>query len=319
MVKKQGGANRNALTVERLVAAKEFKTLATLATTADTVASTSATTALADKADNEAALEWLLEVATTEAHWAAMSAFPARVNLPDNLTRRLKTLVKEAATNPHLYQSTALSKLLPVIHPVESRRLLARVVMSASAQESPIRAAGRAALAGSSERNDRAALLADTATAQTLTERLVRLDALGDLTTPGERASVKDALNLSRSGGFSGTDIAAIGRLASRLDENWVREWFHQTWPSKVKPALGTRDLATLGKARLLSLLSEDAPAEVIQIVAAAADGLQDWDDDAAVVARAFRIASDQPAAALERFLTRGDDELGVFDRPRGL
>ena len=297
------GATVNVLMLDadKLARAGNWVALAALATTTDAPKRDAATKALAANASKEPALRWLLEVSSSEEHWAAVGEFPNGVVLPKDLTTKVKRLAKEAAAQDGSYQAAAMARLMPVVQ-AAVRNELARTVLAANGPEGVLREAARRCLTGSSEKKDRAALVTD-AKSGTAPIRVARLSQLSEPFTQHETREMRDALGIVRDLGFTGDDVAAIGTLASRVGDQWTREWLHQPWTSGAKPILASDAFGTaLGGDLLVAMLTEDAPADVITVVVSAANAL-DWTEDAVVVARACKVASDPPLTAVERFL----------------
>ena len=308
MVRSGSFASAKSLTVAALRIAHEFKALAAVAVAGEPSQSQAARGALAASADREDALAWLLAVNEGDLDWAGLTEFPTRVRVPDSLRSRLKFFAKTASSTPSGHAAAAMSQLLPKIEPATLRRELSRSILRDADDGTTIRAAARGCLSGSADAADRNALIADVV-GQPVPERIARLDALGELKTRRETDEAKKALRELRDIGASGGDPATVGRLAARLPDQWVAEWFTAGWPYG-RATVGQAEFGReVGAKALLAVLSTSPQADVVAAVCEASSGLG-WPEDALVIATAVNTGQPLATGTLERFLEQNGQPL---------
>ncbi|HZL06703.1 MAG TPA: hypothetical protein VFE45_15040 [Coriobacteriia bacterium] len=301
MVGSGSHVSAKALTVAALRNAREFKALAAVAAACGPSEAQAARVALAASTDREDALAWLMAVNEDDSDWTGLTEFPERVRVPDSLRSRVKSLAKTASSNPNGHTAAAMSQLLPKIEPAALRWELSRLVLRGAAEGTTIRAAARGCLSGSADAADRNALVADLA-GQLAPERIKRLDALGVLKTGRETAQSKKALRELRDSGASGADSATVGRLAARLPNQWVADWFTAGWPNG-RAIVGAAEFGReVGVKVLLAILSKSPQADVVIAACEASNGL-DLPEDALVIAKAVHTGQQLAVGTLERFL----------------
>jgi len=311
MVDSGSHVSAKALTVAALRNAREFKTLAAVAAACGPSEAHAARVALAASTDREDALAWLMAVNEDDSDWTGLTEFPERVRVPDSLRSRVKSLARTASSNANGHTAAAMSQLLPNVEPATLRRELARSILRDAAEGTTIRAAARACLSGSAGAADRNALVADLA-GQLAPERIKRLDALGVLKTGRETAQSKKALRELRDSGASGADPATVGRLAARLPDQWVADWFTAGWPYG-RAIVGAAEFGReVGVKVLLAILSKSPQADVVIAACEASNGL-DWPEDALVIAKAVHTGQQLAVGTLERFLEQdGQPRVGT-------
>ena len=302
-------ANAGALSPGALARDGQFRALAALARTSTPEAEPSVR-ALAAKAGVADALDWLLVLDLTETQWAAVAdALPAKVRLSERHVRIIDRLVRAAVATPTTNAAAAAAKLVAALPAGPDRAKTARKFLAQPT--GVLRDTGVRLLASSTDPKDRALLVNDAAhPGLELPDRLNRVDALGALTTTAETKTAKTVLDEIRS--YAGAlDDGAAGRVASRLKREWVRDWFYDAWPVPPTRALTERFGQALGRDGLSFLVQDTMTPEQVSAVYAAAGGLRDWEENAAVAALLARHGHLLPDAAA-RYLKDADNTPGV-------
>ncbi|OLT44738.1 hypothetical protein BJF86_11170 [Serinicoccus sp. CNJ-927] len=251
------------------------------------------------KASNRGdALAWLLILELTDVLWGEVkSELPSTIPLDAQTEAAVGRLVKAAVGLPASEQAAAVARLVSAAPVSDGRLKAARKITKDAPATGPLRDAAIQLLSRSKDPKDRALVVRDaTRTEVSLPDRIHRLDALGALKTTTEKRAARAALTEVTA--FSGDlDDAAVGRIASRLDGDWVTSWFYSHWRYGLG-RVATSDFGqALGKEAVAALVRDIMTVDQISGVYTAAYGL-DWASDASIAAQLVEAGHALPDGA---------------------
>jgi len=301
-----------ALAPAALARDSEFRALAAVVA-ADADVQAEALRSLARHAGSPAGLPWLLSLDLSDAEWEIVSAaLPKTIPLPGQFDAQLLRLARVAVGHPGTHQASAVAKLVSASPVTDGRSNAARKILRDGPPTGDLRNAAVKVLARSKNAKDRALLLRDAQRPEIpLGDRLARVDALGVLRSPDEVNSARVILDELRAQPGD-VDAGAAGRVAARLDDMWVQEWFYSSWAYPLS-RVATRDFGrALRAARVTALVRASMTLEQISAVYASAFGL-DWEDDASV-ARSLVAAGNALPDGAARYLEAEDGTSAVME-----